>query len=113
MTKPISRQMLIDCLLYRLGMPVCGECKELIRPRQKVEFDHIHADVFDGPHEYQNLRPLHAECHKKKTKRDVQANAKVKRIIKKKTGNEKPKRKIASRPWPKASFSNRAAKAKS
>jgi hypothetical protein len=53
-----------------------------------------------GPHEYQNLRPIHYDpCHKRKSKRDVAAKAKVARI----TGVTKgrPKKKWASRPFPK------------
>ncbi len=112
MTKPISRKMAVDCLLYRIeerrkdmmyGMP-CGICDEFCLPGQDIQFDHIHADVFGGPHEYKNLRPVHAECHKKKSKADVQANAKVKRLL-----NPKPSkrpmqnsgRKIPPRPFPK------------
>lgn len=80
------------------GMP-CGICDEDCLAGQDIQFDHIHADVHGGPHEYQNLRPVHAECHKKKTKQDVQAKAKGDRILGlTKTG---PKRKIPARPFSK------------
>lgn len=108
MTKPVTRQMIIDCLLYRLGMPSCPICKELIRPTQEIDFDHIHADVFDGPHAYENLRPLHRACHHQKTAQDVKANAKVKRILKKRKGITKK-----GRPWPKRKFAARRAKPRS
>lgn len=101
--------MAVDCLLWQFdqyGVHMVGEndafcflecsiCGSALRAGQDIQFDHIHADVFDGPHEYQNLRPLHAECHKKKTAQDVKANAKVKRIIKKRE-RPKPKRQIQS-----------------
>lgn len=97
MTKPVTRKMAVDCLLWyvqQFGSMVridagdheslairCYICGEKIMPGQVVQFDHIHADVHKGPHEYQNLRPVHYDpCHKAKTKRDIQANAKVKRL---------------------------------
>lgn len=114
MTKPVTRKMAVDCLLWRFftganipregeqgcdirqAIIACGICGNLIFPEDDIQFDHIHADVFDGPHEYKNLRPVHTECHKIKTKADVQAKAKGDRILGlTKTG---PKRKIPSRP---------------
>jgi len=118
MTKPISRKMAVDCLLYRLeqgdgGVIIkslsgyylpCGICRCALLPQHDIEFDHIHADVYDGPHEYHTLRPVHAECHNIKTKADIKANAKVKRIIAKKPSRHPMKssgRKIPSRPFQK------------
>lgn len=99
MTKPVTRRMAVDCLLDRAaktGHPIhCGESKCLapLLPGQAIQFDHVHSDVMGGPHEYQNLRPLHRDCHKPKTKRDVQAHRKVKRI--RGETKQQPKRK-----WP-------------
>lgn len=117
MTKNISRKMAVDCLLWRFkqnyglwqddntdGFLLNCICGTPIKPGQDIQFDHIHADVFDGPHEYQNLRPVHAECHKIKTKADVQANSKIKRILANKPSRRpmaKSGRKIQSRPFPK------------
>lgn len=124
MTKPISRKMAVRALLYRfitgpvVGLwsetqghvvyhPVCGECGGIIFPEHDIQFDHIHADVHGGPHEYQNLRPIHYDpCHKKKSAKDVAANAKVKRIRaggRKKRGPRLQSRGFqqASRPFPK------------
>lgn len=98
MTKPISRKMAVDAILHRLAawhsfhLP-CAICDAHLEPGQDIQFDHHHADVFDGPHEYQNLRPVHAECHKKKTAQDIKDNSKIKRI----RGERKPKPKKA---WP-------------
>lgn len=100
MTKPVTRKMVVDCLLslavQHLQRPFhCYLCHEPLVSEQEIQFDHVHADVFDGPHEYQNLRPVHAACHKGKTKRDVQAKSKVDRILGLTcTG---PKKKIQSR----------------
>jgi 5-methylcytosine-specific restriction endonuclease McrA len=112
MTKPISRRMAVDCILHRFmtcsllvrsgqlpnsGITLhCSICDEPFLPGQDIEFDHIHADVHGGAHDYKNLRPLHAECHKKKTALDIKANAKIKRI----TGKTKARRgrKMGKRP---------------
>lgn len=105
MTKPVTRKMAVDCILHRIaGYIVCGLCQVALRPGDDIQFDHIHADVHGGPHEYQNLRPVHAHCHKAKTAQDVKANAKVKRLInprKSKRPMQKSKQKMASRPFPK------------
>lgn len=107
MTKPISRKMAVDALLWRFliegyieplgGAQIkCPECGEPILPGQQIQFDHIHGHAMGGPHEYQNLRPIHYDpCHKKKSARDVAALAKIARI----TGKTKrgPKAKIRSR----------------
>jgi len=78
----------------------CMECGVTLYPGDNVQWDHRHAIVHDGPHEYQNLMPLHTDpCHKAKTKRDVAANAKVKRI--RGETKTKPSKPIPSRPFPK------------
>jgi 5-methylcytosine-specific restriction endonuclease McrA len=112
MTKPISRKMAVDCLLWQfftgehiridticsVGVRMtCGICRQNIREEQDIQFDHIHADTFDGPHEYQNLRPVHAECHKIKTKSDVQALAKMKRL----SNPRQSKHPMANKVWKK------------
>ena len=115
MTKSVTRRMAVDCLLwyfYERGSNVldasgmhsmikCAICGHVILWGQRIQFDHTHAIIHEGPHEYQNLRPLHADCHKIKTKSDIQANSKIKRI----RGETKqgPKRAIPSRPFSKAS----------
>ena len=92
MTKPIARKMAVDCLLYRFGLNGmvlnCAICGEPILPEQTIQFDHVHSDVMGGPHEYQNIRPVHYDpCHKRKTKKDIAAKDKVKRI----RGERKPR----------------------
>lgn len=94
----ITPAMKVSCLLFRWFTP-CSICGLRIDPEGKVEWDHVHALVHDGAHHYTNLRPVHAECHKAKSAKDVKANAKIKRI----RGETKqgPKRKIPSRPFQK------------
>lgn len=121
MTKPVTRKMAVDCLLWlvqqfyeghraqllHLGDIIfCPICYTAILPEQDIQFDHRHADIFGGPHEYQNLRPVHASCHKKKTAQDIKDNAKIKRILG--LTKTKPSKKIPARPfqsrkqlWPK------------
>lgn len=118
MTKPVTRKMAVDCLLwiaqeaYRdQSDPLkvdslfrCLECHDPVLPGQPVQFDHRHAIVHEGPHEHQNLWPIHTECHKKKTARDIAANAKVKRLANPKPSKRPMKssgRKIPSRPFSK------------
>lgn len=104
MTKPISRKMAVDCLLWYFATEAdaglcCHICDNALEMGQDIQFDHIHAIVHGGPHEYENLRPVHAECHKKKTKADVQAKAKGDRILG--LTCNKPKKKMPSRPFQK------------
>lgn len=119
MTKPISRKMAVDCLLFRIptgarpyyaGDPqpflICSICGEPLLPGQQIQFDHIHGHAMGGPHEYQNLRPIHYDpCHKAKSKRDVAALAKVDRITGVTKGRPKTKwlsgRKLQGRGFPK------------
>lgn len=105
MTKPVTRKLAVDCLLHRIilqfGKPLVAiSTGEELLPGMDIEFDHIHADAHGGPHEYQNLRPLPKQTHKRKTKADVQAKAKGDRILGLTcTGAVK---KIPSRPFSKA-----------
>jgi len=99
----ITPQMKIDCLISR-SLTLCWECKAQIFPGEKIEWDHIAALCHDGEHSYKNLRPLHEACHLEKTRRDIQANAKVKRLQNPKPSKRPMKssgRKIPSRPFPK------------
>lgn len=115
MTKPVTRKLAVDCLCWLVQQPggtilvktdevnnsftpyfKCYICGEQLLPGQKIQFDHVHADVHEGPHEYQNLRPVHYDpCHKNKTAKDIKANAKVKRLRGETKG--RPKRVWASR----------------
>jgi hypothetical protein len=106
MTKPFPESIAVDCLLDRVirqfGTPLLSPADgEPLLPGQPIQFDHIHADVHGGPHEYQNLRPIHIGAHKKKTKPDdIAAKAKGDRILGLTCNG--PKRKIASRGFDKS-----------
>ena len=57
------------------------------------------------PNTWEPGKPDQLMCiphHKKKTKRDIAAIAKVKRIVRKRDGLTRPKRAIPSRPFPPA-----------
>lgn len=94
--QPITDRMKWQCLLF-WGHNYCPECDEPIMLGQQIEWDHRHALIHGGEHDYSNIAPLHATCHTQKTIRDVKANAKVKRIIKKRNGTARPKRKIPAK----------------
>ena len=112
MTKQVTRALAVNCLLWRftqswayefrpdgsLGL-ICPICKKFIDPEQSIQFDHVHAVGHGGPHEYQNIRPIHGQCHKKKSARDVALIAKVARL--RRETKQGPKKKMPSRPWPK------------
>ncbi len=95
--KAISDKMKWQSLIFWNEIR-CPECAIFLNETDEIEWDHRHAIVFDGPHEYTNIMPMHEACHTKKTIRDVKANAKIKRIQK---GPKQPKgRKLQSRPFP-------------
>ena len=75
----ITERMKIDCLLIR-GTHTCGICGTKLFWGDALEWDHVQAIVHEGEHSAWDIRPVHPACHKEKTKRDVAANAKVKRL---------------------------------
>jgi 5-methylcytosine-specific restriction endonuclease McrA len=79
-------------------MIACAVCGDEV-PADGTDFDHVRARCFDGEDHYRNLRPICTPCHKKKTKADMRALAKAKRLERKRLGltPEKRSRKIASR----------------
>lgn len=99
----VTRKMAIACLIHMAaeeGHPFfCLECGIELTPEDRIEMDHRQATIHSGPHDYKNIRPIHYDCHKRKTGRDVAANNKIKRI----RGERKPrpKRPIPSRPFQK------------
>jgi 5-methylcytosine-specific restriction endonuclease McrA len=93
----ITADMKIDCLLYRYAV-TCAICGKDLRPGDVIEWDHVAALVHGGQHVFSNLRPLHEDCHKAKTARDVAANAKVKRLLGETCNG--PKKKIPARDFP-------------
>lgn len=76
----ITDKMKLDCLLYRCTVK-CGICGDELYPNDEIEWDHIQALVHSGAHVFTNIRPVHLECHKDKTARDIAAKAKGDRIL--------------------------------
>lgn len=97
--KAITERMKIDALLMAAshGAPLCT-CGEPIDPGQPIDWDHYTPLALSGDHHYTNLRPLHRDCHRKKTSgtkatsagSDIHKIAKVKRIAKGKMAVVKP-----------------------
>ncbi len=94
----------LDCLFIH-KMVICSLCKTPIEARTDCQFDHIHALHLDGPHVADNLRPVHIECHKRKSALEARGRKKVRAA----TGANKPKRKRtwASRPLQSRGFEPR------
>jgi len=63
-------------------------------------FDHGVFATWGGPNAAWNLTPRPVAEHIAKTKRDVGEIAKVRRGLKRRSGQAKPKKKIPSRPFP-------------
>lgn len=88
--KGISLGMKLECLFIR-RLILCSLCDEVIVSQSECQFDHIHAIHLDGPHCADNLRPVHIECHKRKSKGEARGRKKVRAA----TGANKPKIKKA------------------
>lgn len=79
--------------------PDCYLCGGVFLPGDLIEWDHVIARGLGGKQRPEDFRPAHRDCHLDKTKQDVSAIAKAKRIEAKRKGTKKkPKRKIPSRP---------------
>lgn len=97
--RTITPAMKIDALLWRFEIK-CSWCDEQIHVGHPIQWDHVHALVHGGDHDFTNLRPIHADpCHKEKTAADIAAKAKGDRLLGLTCNG--PKRKIPSRPFPK------------
>lgn len=104
----ITERMKVDCLLWLADSEAevrCPECGMMILPGQRIEWDHRHCLALDGPHVYENLRPVHYDpCHKQKSARDVKALAKVRRLANPRPSKRPMKssgKSLASRPFQK------------
>lgn len=83
----------------------CGVCGGKIAAAFAWEVEHRVPLALGGTNEPDNLEPVHADlapfgCHAKKTRADVKAIAKAKRLAGE-TGAERQKRAIPSRGFPK------------
>ena len=80
----------------------CHECQSALKPTDKVEFDHRPALINGGENRESMIFPVHAKCHKERTKKDVAEKAKVAAVKAKHHGIRDTKPKIVSRGFPKA-----------
>ena len=64
---------------------------------KKFEIDHVIPDGLTGEPAFENSKLLCLECHGEKTKKDVKAISKAKRVEAKHLGVKKPTQKIQSR----------------
>lgn len=100
--KSLTERQRIDVLHAHGGRCyLCGEIINLARIRlgeeEPFEVEHAHALGLGGPDLPANWFPAHVSCHKKKTRADRRAMAKVARAEKARSGEARPKRKIAAR----------------
>ena len=94
----LSRRGKIDVFVEQCGeCAICGGKMDF----RDCEYDHIQALIHGGDNAPDNWRAVHPACHKKKTKADVQANAKVKRISKGKRPSKRPMPGSKGTPWKK------------
>jgi 5-methylcytosine-specific restriction endonuclease McrA len=92
----------------------CAACREPFSDGARVDIDHIWQRATGGPDAADNYRPLCTDCHSRKSARDANARAKIRRLTGV-TGNG-PKRKINGRrdipkhtdPWGKRRRMNEA-----
>lgn len=82
---------------------LCGGTINLARIKrgeeEPFEVEHAHALGLGGPDKPTNWFPAHVSCHRKKTRKDRRAMAKIARAEKARAGQTKRKQKIASRPF--------------
>lgn len=81
---------------------ICHLTGRKIMAGEAWDCDHIIALANGGTHSEDNLAPALREPHKEKTKADVREKAKVASIRKKHLGITRPRKKIASRPFPRS-----------
>ena len=60
----------------------CYLCLQKLTSLNDTEFDHVIPLELGGSDEPDNIRPAHAECHRKKTKGDARDIAKMRRRVK-------------------------------
>lgn len=69
---------------------LCAACEDPLG--EHFDIDHINPLALTGTNNLENLVALHPECHAPKTKKDVKAIAKARRIGKRETQGPKPSR---------------------
>ena len=78
---------------------VCAICAQ---PSQRWEFDHVIPLAIGGADDASNMVAVHGPCHRAKTKGDVKVIAKVRRLIRTRSGQRSRARKgppLRSKPF--------------
>ena len=89
-----------DRLDILVNKPHCSVCGHKLGSLDEIDWDHIIPLELGGTNEKENFQGLHKTCHKEKTRQDVKAISKARRIRNKRLGlKQKPKKKIPSRPF--------------
>lgn len=74
-----------------VGIPVCPDCGQPIRPGQGVEYDHAIPLIDGGKHDELNLRAIHRKpCHAAKTSREATERAERRATVSSHYGLRKP-----------------------
>lgn len=95
-----------------LRYALCPRCGEPFTDAAAIDWDHTGQLAFTNDNGLDNFRPLHRECHKRKTAEDAAARAKAarnakdveaarSRILARSEGKPKPHSKWPTRPFPK------------
>lgn len=80
---------------------ICGISGVKIGPKDAWEIEHRIPLALGGTNDDENLYPALVEPHKGKTKLDVKAIAKCKRLEARENGSRRQRKPIPSRPFPK------------
>ena len=75
----------------------CGLCGVEFGNADSIQFDHIVPLELGGADDAKNIWPLHEACHREKTRSDIKAIAKARRIRKREAGLG-PKKRGFSKP---------------
>lgn len=113
--KAIPGRQKIDALLWLATSTLhtlpgvrCHVCRGIVDPGAEIDWDHAQPISRGGDNHYTNVRPVHRECHKKKTFRprggattlggDNYEAKKTARLARKVKGTwRKPKKKLKAR----------------
>lgn len=80
---------------------ICGLSGKKIRAGEPFEIEHRIALALGGTNDDDNLYVVLVDPHREKTKTDVKAIAKAKRIEARENGTRRPRKQIPSRPFEK------------
>lgn len=91
MRRALTKGQRIDLLHLHSGRcHICGQTINLAREDMHVE--HVIPLAMGGADDLTNMQPAHVGCHAEKTKIDVRAIAKAKRVAAKHNGTWRPPR---------------------